>query len=114
MSDLLLENIIALEKRLQRQLEAERSRAAAWQERELDALAATLAAAEAATDQLDQQALAAARVELEAQAAAMVAAAATLAERLAALDNAELEQRLRARLDAILPETGHDHPHGQG
>jgi hypothetical protein len=114
MSDRLLASVIELEKALQEEVAQEEARAAAWQERELAALAAGMELSRQALDGWHAGQTAEIRRRAEAEAETLRAAGAARCARLATLSDGFLVEVLRRPLTLLLPETGDDHSHGQG
>jgi phage shock protein A len=113
MSEQLLSTIIALEKELQRQVQEELSRAAAWRERQLAALAkeeervrTTLATERAAQIEADRR-------SAVAEGERAVATVRLWCARLEALPEDVCVAQLVPLLRRLLPEAGDDHAHGQ-
>ena len=113
MTDGLLENIIQLEKRIQLAVATERARADEWQQRELDAIENTFAAAQESEDKRYQQRLAEKKSELQNESATMEASSSAWCQRLSKLDDSTLHDVLERYLAVILPGGDHDHPYGQ-
>lgn len=114
MSDRLLTSVIELEKTLQEEVRQEEVRAAAWREREIAALHAEADAVRQELARFHAEQVAEAQRQAAAEAAALQVADTARRERLAALAEPFLEELLRRQLDALLPETCDDHPHGEG
>lgn len=114
MSDRLLTNIIELERALQAELEREDARACAWREREFATLEQALTTTRQQLRQRHAEQLTTARRDAAAAAERERLTTEAWCERLAALPDSLLREVLRRHLPSILPETGDDHPHGQG
>jgi len=113
MTDGLLENIIQLEKRIQLEVATEQARADEWQQREMDAVENTFAAARDREDKRYQQRLAEKKTELQNDSATLEASSSAWCQRLSKLDDVTLCDVLKQHLAVILPGGDHDHPHGQ-
>ena len=113
MKDGLLDEIIHLEKRIQAEVAAEETRAAAWRDREIAALGAKTARKRAAEEARLERAMTKVRDKLRREAAALESTAAESCRRLESLDDEALRQVLRKHLPSLLPGGDHDHPHGE-
>lgn len=113
MGDRILEQIVQLENGLQRQLEQETARAAAWRDGELADLDRRLESAVAATDEQDRLVIEREVAAAEREAAVLEENERTRCRRLAELSDSDLQRLLLRHLEAILPESLHDHPDGE-
>lgn len=113
MKDDLLEQIILLEKQLQKQLVQEQERAVDWQTRELAILDQALVETESSSEEVNLAAREQVRKEVQREGQTLREAADRQCERLAGLDERLLKQVLKEQLQTILPEVDHDHPNGQ-
>lgn len=114
MANELIQDIVRREQELAARVAAEQQKARAW----LEQLRGELAQAVALQRQaLQQQATAARARAMEASQSAAEARrqqAETLAQRFAALGDDQLRPLILAKLAAILPARGHDHPDVEG
>lgn len=113
MGDDLLGAIIAFEKELQREVQAEASRATAWRERQLAALAREERETRTALEIARDEVIASARAEAVVAGEQALVAIQGWATRLKALPDERCRARLVPLLRRLLPEAGDDHPHGQ-
>ena len=113
MTDGLLDNIIELEKRIQVEVTAERTRAGEWQVRELATLVSECAEARIIEEARCRGLLAEQEEKLKAEGTALEKAACALCQRLLALNDEVLHDVLKRHLAAILPGGDYDHPYGQ-
>ncbi len=112
MGDHLLDSIIAFEKELQHEVQAEASRATAWRERQLAALAREEQEARAAQKIAYDQMMAAAQAEAAAAGQQLLAAMENRCTRLATLTEERCRTHLAPLLRRLLTEAGDDHSHG--
>ena len=113
MGDDLLGTIIAFEKELQREVQAEASRATAWRERQLAAMAREEQEARAALEITRDEMMVYARAQAAVAGEQDLVAIQSWASRLKALPDEHCRARLAPLLRRLLPEAGDDHPHGQ-
>lgn len=113
MADQLLSAIIALEKDLQEQIQKEQSRALAWREQQLAALAADRERQHTALAATRSAEIEAVRQAAVGEGAHALAAARAWCARLEQLPDEVCIRHLAALLQRLLPEAGDDHPHGQ-
>lgn len=114
MRDGLLDEIIHLENRIQAEVAAEETRAAAWSERELATLDAKMARERLEEEAHLERAMTKVGDRLRREAADLEATAAESCRRLESLDDEALRRVLRKHLPCLLPGGDHDHPHGEG
>ena len=113
MTDGLLDNIIELEKRIQVEVTAERTRAGEWQVRELATLVSECAEARMIEEARCRGLLAEQEEQLKGEGTALEEAAYSWCQRLLLLNDKVLHDVLKRHLAAILPGGDYDHPHGQ-
>ena len=113
MNERLLDDIIALEKSLQAQVDAEEERSRAWRDHELDKLAEEERALQQTLETDFAAALEQVRKDADAEADRPRADTEATCRRLSELSDTALREALRTVLTRILPEAGHDHADGQ-
>ena len=113
MTDGLLDNIIELEKRIQVEVTAERTRAGEWQVRELATLVSECAEARIIEEARCRGLLAEQEEQLKGEGTALEETSSAWCQRLLALNDEVLHDVLNRHLAAILPGGDYDHPHGQ-
>jgi hypothetical protein len=113
MTDGLLDSIIELEKRIQAEVTAERTRAEEWQAREFATLLTESTDARMIEEAHFRETLAEEEAQLIAESAALEATASAWCQRLLALNDEILRDVLKRHLAAMLPGGDYDHPHGQ-
>jgi hypothetical protein len=114
MNDVLLEQIIALEKQLQKQLVQEQERAAEWQKRELAILDQALVETESFSEEVNLAAQEQVRKDVQREGQTLLESADRQCVQLSGLEERLLRQVLTEQLQTIFPEVDHDHPNGQG
>lgn len=114
MANELLKEIVQREKALAAEVAAEKERARAWLEEVRSELAMNGEQGLQALQQHGASAQAAALAAAQTAAEERLHQAEALAQRFAALSDEQLQGLIRAKLAAILPARGHDHPDVEG
>lgn len=113
MNERLLDDIIALEKSIQAQVDAEEERSRTWRDHELDKLAEEERALQQTLETDFEAALEQVRNDVEADTVRLQANTEAYCRRLSELSDTALREALRTVLTRILPEAGNDHADGQ-